>query len=76
MVVINGRKAIDCTKEQLISAIEGLAKQRDNLRLANTAINGFIASQEAEIQLLKTELSLIKEEIQAIDALRRLGSAN
>lgn len=66
MLTINGVPAAHCRPAQLIRALEKVTQQRDDYRNANKVVNETLGQQYAEIQILKAELKIIKQEIAKI----------
>jgi hypothetical protein len=54
------------TKAILKQKLQEITDDRDNLKLANTVLNNLVGQQYAEIQIRKTELRIIKQEIQKL----------
>lgn len=70
MISINGVPAKQCERPQLLRALEKVTKQRDDYRNANLVINETLGQQYAEIQILRSELRIIKKEIEKINIIR------
>jgi len=66
MLTINGIPAAECEPIQLLRALERVTKQRDDYRNANQVVNEKLGEQFAQIQLLETELKILKQEIAKI----------